>query len=81
MHHARLALELHSSRRSTSPTLADAVDDADRDSLAAAIEKARVAMESENTLELQRAVDELSGVAYQMTEKLYAALGGDEEEE
>ena len=80
-------LELHSkcdglvySTERTLEEFADTVDDADREALAAVLEKARAAMESENTPELQVAVDELSGVAYQMTEKLYAALGGDEEE-
>ena len=34
-------------------------------------------METEDPDSIKAAVDELSGLTYQMTEKLYAALGGD----
>jgi molecular chaperone DnaK len=80
-------LELHSkcdglvySTERTLEEFSEAVDEADRESLGVCLEKARAAMSSENFAELQGAVDELSTLAYQMTEKLYGALGRDEEE-
>ena len=80
-------LELHSkcdglvySSARTLEEFAAAVDDADREAVQAALEKARVAMASDSTPELQAAVDELSTVAYQLTERLYAALEDDGQE-
>jgi molecular chaperone DnaK len=49
----------------------------DRKALEAALEKARSLLESQDAGALGAAVDELSGLSYQMTEKLYEALGGD----
>ena len=41
----------------------------------AAIEKTRAAIELAEVAGLRSAVDELSGLSYQMTERLYSALG------
>ena len=67
---------------STERTLAEFaenVSDEDRAELLRAIEEAKDAMKSEDTDALRGAVDELSALTYNMTEKLYAALGGDDE--
>jgi molecular chaperone DnaK len=81
-------LELHSkcdglvySTERTLEEFADSVEGSDRGFVAAAVEKARVAMASVNTAELKSAVEELSTVAYEMTEKLYAALGGGDDQD
>jgi len=65
---------------STEKTLeefAESIEDADRDAVQAALDTAREAAKGEDVEALRAAVDELSNVTYQMTEKLYAALGGD----
>ncbi len=54
---------------------ADHVGEPERQALEAAIEKARSAIEAEDVVALRSAVDELSGLSYQMTETLYSALG------
>jgi molecular chaperone DnaK len=59
---------------------AEHVGEAERQSLQAAIEKARSAIDSADVDALRSAVDELSGLSYQMTETLYSALGSDSAE-
>ncbi|GAG29566.1 unnamed protein product, partial [marine sediment metagenome] len=59
---------------------AENVETADREQLLQAIEVAKDAMKGEDLAALRGAVDELSALTYNMTEKLYAALGGDEGE-
>ncbi len=54
---------------------AEHIDEEDRQSLLAGIEKTRAAMTSSDAGALALAVDELSALSYQMTEQLYAALG------
>jgi molecular chaperone DnaK len=54
----------------------DNVDAADREALTKAVEAARVAARGEDVDALRAAVDELSALTYNMTEKLYAELGG-----
>jgi molecular chaperone DnaK len=56
---------------------ADHVGEADREALRACLEKTRVALASDELEGLRSAVDELSALSYQMTETLYAKLGGD----
>ena len=48
----------------------------DGDAVRVALEKAKAALGGNESDELKQATDDLSGVAYQMTERLYAALGG-----
>jgi len=59
---------------------AEHVGEAERQALLAAIEKARSAIASADVAALRSAVDELSGLSYQMTETLYSALGADSAE-
>jgi molecular chaperone DnaK len=59
---------------------AEHVGEAERQSLQAAIEKTRSAIDSADVDALRSAVDELSGLSYQMTEALYSALGSDSAE-
>jgi molecular chaperone DnaK len=54
---------------------ADDIDAADRDGIKKALEATRQQMQSEDAASLKLALDELSSLTYQMTEKLYAALG------
>jgi molecular chaperone DnaK len=54
---------------------AENIQKGDRTGVEAALKMVREAMESEDVEALQNAVDELSGLTYQMTEKLYSALG------
>ena len=61
--------------------VAENVSDEDRSELLRAIEEVKDAMKGEDTDALRGAVDELSALTYNMTEKLYAALGGDDEVE
>jgi molecular chaperone DnaK len=56
---------------------AENIEDEDRQNIEAALETTREAMKGEDVEELRAAVDELSGLTYQMTERLYAVLGGD----
>jgi molecular chaperone DnaK len=51
------------------------VSDEDRQSLGVAIEKAKAALAAKDVEALTVAVDELSALSYQLTERLYAALG------
>jgi molecular chaperone DnaK len=53
------------------------VDEPERQSLEAAIEKTRSAIDSADVDALRSAVDELSGLSYQMTERLYSVLGAE----
>jgi molecular chaperone DnaK len=57
---------------------ADDIDPGDRDAIEAALGVTREAMKGEDVDELRGSVDELSALTYQMTEKLYASLGGEE---
>ena len=41
------------------------------------METLRGALKADDLAALRAAVDELSGLSYQMTEQLYASLGGD----
>ena len=64
----------------TEASLADYVehiDDEERVSIQAAIDRTREALGSAEPEELAAAVDELTALSYKMTEKLYATLGGD----
>ncbi|MCZ6465201.1 MAG: Hsp70 family protein, partial [Proteobacteria bacterium] len=68
---------------STEKTLeefAENIEDADRQAIEAAVANAREAAKGDDPTVIREAVDELSALTYQMTEKLYAALGGDESE-
>jgi molecular chaperone DnaK len=56
---------------------AEHVGEAERQGLQAAIEKTRSAISSQDVAALRSAVDELSGLSYQMTETLYSALGSE----
>ena len=47
------------------------------EALSTAIEKTRAADEGDDAQGLAAAVDELSALSYQMTEKLYSSLGGE----
>jgi molecular chaperone DnaK len=59
---------------------AEHVGEEERQAIYAAIEKTRSAIESADVAALRSAVDELSGLSYQMTETLYSALGADSAE-
>jgi len=59
---------------------AEHVGEQERQAIHAAIEKTRSAIQSEDVAALRSAVDELSGLSYQMTETLYSALGADSAE-
>ncbi len=56
---------------------AEHIDDEERKSIEDCLAKTREAMAGEDVELLKAAVDELSGLTYQMTERLYAVLGGD----
>ena len=63
---------------STEKTLeefADHIEDEDRQAVSDCMEKAKHALAAEDAIVLRACIDELSGVTYQMTERLYAALG------
>jgi molecular chaperone DnaK len=69
---------------STEKTLeefAEHIDARDRDAIQEALAKTREASKGDDPEAIRAAVDELSGLTYQMTEKLYAALGGEGSEE
>ena len=51
------------------------IDDTDRSAVETALEKTREAMTGDDVERLEMATEELSGLTYQMTERLYAALG------
>jgi molecular chaperone DnaK len=55
---------------------AEHIEAADRSAVESALEKMRAAMKGNDAGALAQATDDLSGLAYQMTERLYAALGG-----
>jgi molecular chaperone DnaK len=59
---------------------AEHIAEQDQQALTTAIEKTRAADESDDAQALAAAVDELSALSYQMTENLYAKLGGDSAE-
>ena len=56
---------------------AEHVSPEDGEALKEALEKARRLLEAEDAQGLEAAVDELSGLSYQMTESLYEKLGGE----
>jgi molecular chaperone DnaK len=56
---------------------AEHVGEAERQALQTAIEKTRSAIDAADVAALRSAVDELSGLSYQMTETLYSVLGTD----
>jgi molecular chaperone DnaK len=58
---------------------AEHIDAKDRAAVEKALETTREAMGGEDLAALRGAIDELSGLTYQMTEKLYAALGSESE--
>ena len=55
------------------------IDEDEQQSIKVALETTRQAMKAEDLEALREAVDELSGLTYQMTERLYAVLGGESE--
>ena len=55
------------------------IDEDEQQSIKAVLEATRQAMKAEDLEALREAVDELSGLTYQMTERLYAVLGGESE--
>jgi len=59
---------------------AEHVEAAQREALQAVLEKTRAALAADEVADLTAAVDELSGLSYQMTETLYERLGGEEAE-
>jgi molecular chaperone DnaK len=64
---------------STERTLAEFADQVpaeDRSSLESAMARTRQLLEKGDLAALRQAVEELSGLSYKMTERLYAALGG-----
>ena len=56
------------------------IDEEERENIQEVLEMTRELMKSDDLDALKDGVDELSALTYQMTEKLYAALGGDEAE-
>ncbi len=56
---------------------AEHIDEEEAKHIQASVDKAREAMQGEDVALLKAAVDELSGLTYQMTERLYAVLGGE----
>jgi molecular chaperone DnaK len=58
---------------------ADNICDEDRETLLESIALTKSLMDKDEVAELRDAVDELSALTYQMTEKLYAELGGADE--
>jgi molecular chaperone DnaK len=58
---------------------ADNICDEDRETLLESIALTKGLMDKDEVAELRDAVDELSALTYQMTEKLYAELGGADE--
>jgi len=69
------------STRKTLDEFSDSVPGEDREALLQAIEAVDAAAKGEEIGVLQGAVDELSALTYNMTEKLYAALGENDEVE
>jgi len=57
------------------------VDASDKEAVAAQIETTRALMGGEDPAALERAIEELSRLSYQLTEKLYATLGAAENED
>ena len=55
----------------------ESIEDQDRKGVEAALERTQEAMKGGEIDAIRDAVDELSGLTYQMTERLYAVLGGD----
>ncbi|MBW2241351.1 MAG: molecular chaperone DnaK [Deltaproteobacteria bacterium] len=58
---------------------AEHIAEEDRIALEAAVEKTRAALGAHDMASLEVAIDELSGLSYQMTETLYATLGEEDE--
>jgi molecular chaperone DnaK len=58
----------------------DDVDASDKEAVAAQIEKTRALVGGEDPAALEAAIEELSRLSYGLTEKLYATLGGEEDE-
>jgi len=66
---------------STESTLADYAEHVtgeEREKLEAALRRTRAAMQTQDLAEISAAVEELTGLSYKMTEKLYSTLGGGE---
>jgi molecular chaperone DnaK len=57
------------------------VDDSDKKDVAAQIEKTRALMGGADPAALEAAIEELSRLSYQLTEKLYATLGASANED
>ncbi len=55
------------------------IDEDEQQGIKVCLESTRQAMKGEDLEALREAVDELSGLTYQMTERLYAVLGGESE--
>jgi molecular chaperone DnaK len=55
------------------------IEEDEQQAIKTVLESTREAMKGEDLDALKAAVDELSGLTYQMTERLYAVLGGDSE--
>jgi molecular chaperone DnaK len=55
------------------------IDEDEQQGIKTRLESTRQAMKGEDLEALREAVDELSGLTYQMTERLYAVLGGESE--
>ncbi|MBW2416973.1 MAG: molecular chaperone DnaK [Deltaproteobacteria bacterium] len=59
---------------------AEHIQDADREKIQQSLEETRAAIETEDVETIEAALAALSSVGFEMTEKLYASLGEDEEE-
>ncbi|MBW2272668.1 MAG: molecular chaperone DnaK [Deltaproteobacteria bacterium] len=59
---------------------AEHIEDADREKIQQSLEETRAAIETEDVETIEAALAALSSVGFEMTEKLYASLGEDEEE-
>ncbi len=66
------------SAEKTLEEFADNIEDSDRDAVSSAVAAAREAAKGEDLAAIQGALDELSALSFQMTEKLYAALGDED---
>jgi len=67
------------STQRTLEEFAENIEEGDRKNVESALERTSAAIRGEDVEALQAAVDELTGLTYQMTERLYAVLGGESE--
>ena len=67
------------STQRTLEEFAESIEEGDRKNVESALERTSAASRGEDVEALQSAVDELTGLTYQMTERLYAVLGGESE--